>query len=115
MPSPSEEHPTVGRCHWLRDDDGAEILIPMCMGAAVAGPEGYTCDVPLSRIERAEDARRAAEAEIERLLEKAERRADHVAILVRQNGALRRRLRELEQASGPATSKGQRRGGQAGG
>ncbi|NDK36948.1 hypothetical protein [Rhodovulum sulfidophilum] len=37
---------TSTRCYWIRDQDGAEILIPMCWGAAIGGPAECTCNVP---------------------------------------------------------------------
>ena len=56
MPLPSEEWTGPNRCYWYRDGDG-EVMIPMCLGAAINGPHECTCDVPESRIEAAERGR----------------------------------------------------------
>ncbi|WP_231119266.1 tyrosine-type recombinase/integrase [Rhodovulum sp. MB263] len=32
---------TTTRCHWIRTDDGLDILIPMCCGSAVNGPDAW--------------------------------------------------------------------------
>lgn len=95
MPLPSEEWTAVGRCYWYRDGDG-EVLIPMCFGTAVNGPEQCTCDVPDSRIEASERGRAEAEAQVLRLREARDRRLDEQKNMWWQNKRLRERIRELE-------------------
>ncbi|PNW61816.1 UNVERIFIED_CONTAM: hypothetical protein BEN50_25680 [Euhalothece sp. KZN 001] len=85
--------PVPDRCHWYRDGDG-EVLIPMCMGCAVNGPEQCTCDVPESRIEAAERERAEAEHQVMRLREKAERRLEEQQRIWNENRWLRRRIKE---------------------
>lgn len=55
------------RCHWVRLADGEEMMIPGCYGTAISGPHACTCDVPGSRIERAEDLIREMHERHERL------------------------------------------------
>ena len=89
---------TGTRCLWWRPGFavGTEaMLIPMCMGAAVHGPEGCTCHVPRSRVERAERARANLEAEVARLLEKLDRAGDRIAVLIDKEARLRRQLAEV--------------------
>jgi len=50
------------RCHWTFEGELAHF-IPGCMGGAVGGPDGCTCDHPLSEIEKEREARRAASGE----------------------------------------------------
>lgn len=95
MPLPSEEHVAVDRCYWYRDGDG-EVLIPMCLGCAVNGPEQCTCDVPESRIEAAERGRAEAEQAVLRLREARDRRLEEQQSNWRQIKRLRTRIRELE-------------------
>lgn len=91
------------RCHWVRDSDGLEVLIPICWGS-VLDPEGCTCEVEGSRLERAECGRQIAEAEVLRLREKLARHADRYADTIasqqrlwREARDLRARLESLEQ------------------
>ncbi|MBL3576277.1 hypothetical protein JMK10_06320 [Rhodovulum sulfidophilum] len=84
---------TSTRCYWIRDQDGAEILIPMCWGAAIGGPAECTCNVPESRIEAAERGRAEAEAQVLRLREV---RLEAQAVTWRENKRLRERIAELE-------------------
>lgn len=95
MPLPSEEWTAVDRCYWYRDGDG-EVLIPMCLGCAVNGPEQCTCDTPMSRIEAAERGREIAERHVMRLCEARDRRLEEQNTLWWQNKRLRQRIRELE-------------------
>jgi hypothetical protein len=93
----SEALSDLDRCYWYRDGDGnGEVLIPMCLGTAVNGPEQCTCDVPMSRIEAAERGRRIAEEHVERLREARDRRLDEQRTLWWQNKRLRERIRDLE-------------------
>lgn len=62
------------RCHWVRCEDGTEVLIPRCW-AAVLDPAACTCEVDGSRLERAEYARFSAEQEVLRLRGKLDRAA----------------------------------------
>ncbi|RBO54084.1 hypothetical protein DSD19_06380 [Rhodovulum sp. BSW8] len=87
---------TPTSCYWLRDDDGAEILIPMCCGAAIGGPAECTCNVPESRIEAAERGRAEAEAQVLRLREVRDHRLEEQARMWRENKRLRERISELE-------------------
>jgi len=99
MPLPSEAETAVDRCHWYRDGDGdGEILIPMCMGSAINGPEQCTCDVPESTIERVTRERDAARAEVARLHAKAERRLEQQLADWNRMTRLRARIDELEAA-----------------
>ncbi|MBD9529090.1 hypothetical protein [Paracoccus sp. PAR01] len=75
------------RCHWYRDGDG-EALVPMCVGAAVYGPEHCTCAVPESRIEAAERGRAEAERQVLRLREARDRRLDEQRVQWGQNKRL---------------------------
>jgi hypothetical protein len=88
-----------GRCFWLRVAGREEMLIPMCIGAAVNGPSNCTCDVPESRIEEAERRRDEAESYVLRLREKSEQSVIHQRMSWRQNKVLRDRIRALEDAA----------------
>lgn len=105
-PGTAEARPVDGadRCHWVRDEDGFEVLIPRCWGS-VLDPAGCTCDVEGSRLEQAERARVSAEAEIMRLREKLERQADRYAASTRYQqrlwAELRRLRAEVESLAGP--------------
>ncbi|MBL3598128.1 hypothetical protein JMM63_21725 [Rhodovulum sulfidophilum] len=85
---------TPTRCYWLREEDGIEILIPMCIGAAIGGPAECTCNVPESRIETTE--RGWAEAQVLRLREARDRCLEEQAVKWRQDKRLRQRIAELE-------------------
>ncbi|BAQ69386.1 hypothetical protein NHU_02232 [Rhodovulum sulfidophilum] len=87
---------TSTRCYWIRDQDGAEILIPMCWGAAIVGPAECTCNVPESRIETAERGRAEAERQVLRLMDERDRRLEAQAVTWRENKRLRERIAELE-------------------
>ena len=87
------------RCHWTIEGPLAHF-IPGCMGGAVGGPDGCTCDHPLSAIERDREARREAEEYVERLLVKARRRQEFVDSIMRENKRLRAELRRLRASSG---------------
>lgn len=91
----ANEYTAVERCHWYRDGDG-EVLIPMCLGTAVNGPEQCTCNVPESRIERAERGRAEAERQVLRLREARDRRLDEQQKQWRQIKHLRARIRDLD-------------------
>lgn len=95
MPLPSENWSAPNRCYWYRDGEG-EVLIPMCLGTAVNGPEQCTCDVPESRIEAAERGRAEAERHVLRLREIRDRQLDEQKTLWWQNRRLRERIRDLE-------------------
>ncbi|MCJ1903074.1 MULTISPECIES: hypothetical protein [Paracoccus] len=96
--------PNHDPCHWVRDEDGFEVLIPRCWGS-VLDPAGCTCDVEGSRLEQAERGRVSAEAEIMRLREKLERQADRYAASMRYQqrlwAELRRLRAEVESLAGP--------------
>ena len=53
-------------CHWEEDPkDGFRFFLPCCCGGANSGPEGCTCDVPLSKSEQNwHDKFRAVEKEL---------------------------------------------------
>lgn len=109
---------TEARCHWWREAAalGTEaVLIPMCMGAAVNGPEGCTCRVPESRVEAAERGRRAAEAEVLRLRAKLDRAGERIADMVAKEDRMRRRLADavLDGARAMAAVQEARRRGEA--
>ncbi|MBL3554346.1 hypothetical protein [Rhodovulum sulfidophilum] len=87
---------TSTRCYWIRDQDGAEILIPMCWGAAIGGPAECTCNVPESRIETAERGRAEAERQVLRLMDERDRRLYEQARNWRRNKLLRQRIEDLE-------------------
>ncbi|MDB6178958.1 hypothetical protein PAF17_15815 [Paracoccus sp. Z330] len=87
---------TPDRCHWLKDEDGEEILIPMCCGGAVYGSYACTCTVPESRIEAAERGRAEAERQVQRLCEARDRRLDEQKASWNMQRRLRRRIAELE-------------------
>ncbi len=86
----------IDRCHWLRTDRDEDVMVPMCMGCAVYGPLACTCATPFSLIERAEQARDIAIAEVDRLREKLHRQPDHYLETFQMNKALRARLSKLE-------------------
>jgi hypothetical protein len=81
------------RCHWVREQDGTETLIPGCWGS-VHDPANCTCEVPGSALERAERARQAAETEVERLREKLVSGAERVRELMTRNARLHAQLTE---------------------
>lgn len=81
-------------CHWIRDEDGFEVMIPRCWGS-VLDPAGCTCSVDGSRIERAERAREIAEGEVMRLREKLLRQADRYSDSVRYQQRLHAEWRAL--------------------
>ena len=85
-----------GRCYWSRQDDGEEIMVPMCIGCAVYGPYQCTCNVPESRLEQAERGRSIAESEVNRLREKLYRSADRREVERLENQRLRRRIFDME-------------------
>jgi hypothetical protein len=87
------------RCHWVRDKDGLEVLIPHCW-AAVHDPAACTCDIEGSALERAEAARAAAEIEVERLREKLRRQADRFAAQLRKEERMFSEIRRLRAAQG---------------
>lgn len=84
------------RCYWIKDEDGDEILIPMCHGSAVYGPYACTCTVPESRLEAAERRRDAAEEYVLQLREARDRRLDEQQRHWRYQKRLRQRIDELE-------------------
>lgn len=84
------------RCHWVREQDGTETLIPGCWGS-VHNPANCTCEVAGSALERAERARQAAETEIERLREKLSSAADRVRDLMTRNARLHAHLTEARE------------------
>lgn len=86
-------------CHWAFEGEIANF-IPGCMGGAVGGPDGCTCNHPLSAIEREREARWEAEEYVERLLVKARRRQEFVDSLMRENKRLRAELRRLAESAG---------------
>lgn len=83
------------RCYWVRDPDGYEVLIPMCMGAAIH-PSGCTCRAPKSAIERAEARADIARAKVIRLREKLLVAGDRLNGFFAENRALRIRLQAAE-------------------
>lgn len=97
MPKRVRMHLTTGdwtapdRCYWHRYGDG-DVLIPMCVGAAVHGPDGCTCDVPQSLLEQAQRRRDTAEQEVCRLRSKLERAGERIADGLAKHERMRRRL-----------------------
>ena len=87
------------RCHWTIEGELAHF-IPGCMGGAVGGPDGCTCDHPLSEIEKEREARRVAEGYIETLRDKAQRRVEFANAVMRENKRLRAELWRLRASSG---------------
>lgn len=94
-PVPPEMWRQHDRCYWYRDGEG-EVLIPMCFGTAINGPEQCTCDVPESRIEAAERGRAEAERQVMRLREARDRRIEEQQATWWQIKRLRDRIRDLE-------------------
>ena len=86
---------TAGRCYWIKDEDGDEILIPMCCGAAVYGSHACTCGFPESRIEAAERGRVEAEYQVLRLRDARDRRLYVQQIEWRQRHRLRLNIDRL--------------------
>lgn len=89
------------RCHHIQDADGTWMHIPGCWGA-IHGPEGCTCKVGGSALERAERARSAAEGYVETLIEKGNERAERLNAMFYENRRLRdeiERFRALIPAS----------------
>ena len=82
------------RCHWVRCEDGTEVLVPGCW-ASVHDPAACTCGIEGSRLERAEAARDSAEAEVLRLREKLARHADRYAASQRYQQRMWREIRDL--------------------
>jgi len=62
-------------CHWVKASDvpGGKFHVPGCMGAAVYGPSGCTCQRK-SRAEEREDMRAKIKA-LEKRIEKLEKSA----------------------------------------
>lgn len=87
---------TPARCYWTKDEDGDEILIPMCCGSAVYGPHACTCNVPESRIEAAERGRAEAERQVLRLREARHRSLEEQKTRWRYQRRLHQRITELE-------------------
>ena len=71
-------------------------FIPGCMGSAVGGPDGCTCDYPLSAIEREREARRAADEYVAKLRSKAQRRQEFIESLMRTNKRLCAEIRRMK-------------------
>lgn len=84
------------RCHWIRDADGTEVLIPMCIGCAVLGPKECTCDTPESAIEEAQRRRDEAERHVTRLREARDRGLEEQQSAWNRSRNLHKRVRELE-------------------
>lgn len=82
----------IERCQWYRDGDG-EVLIPACIGCAVAGPDNCTCDVPMSKIEAAEEAAREEREWAEELRRRLIARQHEIEYLRRNNHELRQKVR----------------------
>lgn len=55
----------MDQCRWIKDEDGDEVFIPGCFGAA-HGPIHCTCKVEGSRIEKLEEALYQAERKLEK-------------------------------------------------
>ncbi len=87
------------RCHWMFEGNLAHF-IPGCMGGAVGGPDGCTCNHPLSAIELEREARREAEEYVEGLRLKAQRRQEFVDSMMRENNRLRAEIRRMRDSSG---------------
>lgn len=86
---------TVDRCHWVRDADGTEVMIPMCIGCAVLGPAQCTCNTPESAIEEAQRRRDEAERYVTRLREARERHREEQRAAWNRSRSLHRRNIEL--------------------
>lgn len=86
--------PSPDRCYWYRDGED-EVLIPMCMGCAVAGIEECTCDVPGSEIDRVHEEVREARDTIDWLHERLTYQRTANETLHRNNNSLRQRVRDL--------------------
>jgi hypothetical protein len=86
----------IDRCHWVREPEGFEVLIPMCHGSAAYGSSGCTCTVPSSRIERAERGRAEAERYVMKLREARDEMLDRQKTSRRFQAQLHQRVRELE-------------------
>lgn len=82
-------------CHWIRDEDGLEVLIPRCWGS-VHHPVGCTCDVGGSALEQAERRRDIAEGEVLRLREKAMRARELYEGALRWQTRQRQEIKRLE-------------------
>lgn len=87
---------STDRCYWLKNEDGEEILIPMCYGSAAGGEAGCTCRVPESRIEAAERGRAEAEGHVLKLREARDRRLEEQRRDWNERRRLRQRITELE-------------------
>ena len=87
------------RCHWIYEEETFASFIPGCIGGAIAGPEGCTCNHPLSEIEREQEARREAEEYIEALRSKARRRQEFIDSLMRKNKRLYAEIRYLREVA----------------
>lgn len=86
------DHPD--RCHWVRCEDGTEVLIPRCWDA-VHDPAACTCNVDGSRLDRALRARDVAEQEVERLREKLQRAGVRHADFLARDARLMAEIRRL--------------------
>lgn len=86
---------TPDRCHWVRDSDGFEVLIPLCWDA-VLDPGLCSCGVEGSRLDRAEIGRAAAESYVERLCDKLARATARYEEAILRDRRLVAEIRRLE-------------------
>lgn len=82
-------------CHWIRDGDGTEVLIPECYGGA-HDPKECTCEVRGSELDQAREALRKAEERIARMVDAARQQNERYTQTFNMNRQLRARIIELE-------------------
>jgi hypothetical protein len=76
------------RCYWIKDENGTEVLVPMCYGSAHLGSEGCTCTKPQSEIEKVRE-------ELDRATQKIERLQNYVADLKADNADFRAMIKAM--------------------
>lgn len=89
-------------CHWIKDPDtGENVFIPHCYGA-LHDPDGCTCEIEGSRLEKAEIALVQANETIERLRENLAWHRGEAESLHRNNNRLRDKIRQMKAETGCA-------------
>ena len=89
-------------CHWIKDPDtGVNLFIPNCYGA-LHDPDGCTCEIEGSRLEKAAAALARAEEQISYMRDTLNSEYRHARYLERNNNRLRDEIRRLKPAEAAA-------------
>jgi len=84
------------QCYQVKIGDNEWVHIPGCW-AATQDPACCTCDISGSELERAQQARREAEAYIEKLHDRAHERTERLNQMFQTNKKIHAEMRKLEQ------------------